>query len=710
MSTKPEIGGRIGRFQIEAEVGHGGMGVVYRAFDPTLGRRVAIKLIAPHLAEDEQALARFRREAAAAAGLRHPGIATVYEFGEHEGAPYIIFEWVEGPTLKAILAEEGPLPLERVLAIFDQLCAALQHAHTHGVVHRDLKPANVIVGSDGRATIVDFGLAWLASAPGITTTGSFFGTPAYMSPEQIQGLALDARSDLYSLAILLYEMLAGRPPFEAPSTAALLHKQAYVPPPPIAEFRRDLPAPIGRALKRALSKEAGRRFPTAEEFAQAVHGDPPSHPQPQQGKPRRLGFLRKKPWVGGGLLAVLSLGVLAVALIPRVSPEPARPPTPKPSVSAETPSEEPPPPEPPEPLEGGLWSSPAGDPAQTGLVPEGFSALDPNRRWFHEESEPHTVVAVGGGMVIFGAQTAESGGTLRALDWATGEVAWEVPLGSDIPSSPVIHPSLGLVYATTDAGELYAFDLAGEWRWMRSAEEMLGVAWGGVTVAPDGSLNLATDRGWIHALEPSTGEFYGSVDLSGSDVFVRRPAVIGSFVLAAGAGGSLQALDRASLQTAWTAWLPSHATTPPVVLEDAGLLFVGEQDGTVQAFTLATGGEVWAWQDDGSTVIGLACDGRRVYTALASGLVVALDPWSGDEAWRAEVSDVPAGAPLTDGNLVLIATGAGDARYLSAETGEEITAMRLSVGEPILGAPAPAGGWLFVSSASGISAFGPPAP
>jgi serine/threonine-protein kinase len=117
------------------------------------------------------------------------------------------------------------------------------------VVHRDNKPANVILGSDGRATIIDFGLAWLSSAPGITTNGAFFGTPAYMSPEQIQGLALDGRSDLYSLAVLLYEMLAGRPPFDAPSTAALLHKQLHAAP-PIAEFRRDLPAPIGRALKR----------------------------------------------------------------------------------------------------------------------------------------------------------------------------------------------------------------------------------------------------------------------------------------------------------------------------------------------------------------------------------------------------------------------------------------------------------------------------
>jgi outer membrane protein assembly factor BamB len=272
----------------------------------------------------------------------------------------------------------------------------------------------------------------------------------------------------------------------------------------------------------------------------------------------------------------------------------------------------------------------------------------------------------------------------------------------------MIHPTLDLVYVTTDAGELYAFDLAGEWRWMRDADDMLGVVWGGVTVAPDGSLYAATDQGWIHALEPSAGESYGSADLSGSDVFVRRPAVIGSFVLTTGAGGSLQALDRATLQSAWTAWLPSHATTPPLVLEDSGLLFVGEQDGTVQGFTLATGGEVWSWQD-GSTVTGLASDGWHVYGALDSGEVVALDPWSGDEAWRADVGGAPAGPPLSDGSLVVVATDAGEIRHLSAETGEEFVQMRLTLGEPILGAPAPAGGWLFVPTQSGVAAFGPPA-
>jgi outer membrane protein assembly factor BamB len=328
-------------------------------------------------------------------------------------------------------------------------------------------------------------------------------------------------------------------------------------------------------------------------------------------------------------------------------------------------------------------------------------------RWFHVETAPHTGLAVGNGVLVYGVRSPGGGGILRALDWSTGEPRWEVTLGAEIISPPVIHQTLGLVYAATDFGEIYAFDLAGEWKWMRTAAETRGVAWGGVTVAPDGSLNIASDGGWLHSLEPSAGRVQVSVDLSQSDLFVRRPAVIGSFVFATGSGGSLHALDRASLTVAWTTRLPSHATSAPLVLEDAGLLFVGEQDGTVQAFTLATGGEVWAWHD-GSTVAGLASDGDQVYAALTSGRVVALDPRSGSVAWSTEAGGALSTPPLTDGDHVLLASESGELIYLEADTGEESTEMRLWVGEGILGAPSPAGGWLFVPAQSGVLAYGPP--
>ncbi len=263
-------GTSIGRYEIEALVGQGGMGVVYRALDPALDRRVALKLLAAHLLGNPQAMARFRREATAVANLKHPNIATVFEFGEHQGQPFIAAEWIEGQTLTQLLTLQGPLPLTRALLLFDQLASALDYAHAYGVIHRDIKPSNIIVRADDHPTIVDFGLAWADTASSITATGSIFGTPHYMAPEQIEGKKVDGRADLYALACVLYEMLAGRPPFDDKSTPAILHKQLYEPPPPIRELNPRLPARVETVLAKALSKKPEDRFADAQSFGAAL--------------------------------------------------------------------------------------------------------------------------------------------------------------------------------------------------------------------------------------------------------------------------------------------------------------------------------------------------------------------------------------------------------------------------------------------------------
>ena len=196
----------ISRFVILGDVARGGMGIVYRALDPALDRLVALKVLAPPLADDAVSRQRFNREATAVSRLKHPNLALVYEFGEHEGHPYIAFEWISGRTLRDILAETGRLPPQTALALLSQIAAALDYAHQRGIVHRDIKPANIIVnGENGgdTATVVDFGLAWLATLPSITASGSFFGTPRYMAPEQISGAAIDQTADVYSLAFML---------------------------------------------------------------------------------------------------------------------------------------------------------------------------------------------------------------------------------------------------------------------------------------------------------------------------------------------------------------------------------------------------------------------------------------------------------------------------------------------------------------------------
>lgn len=260
----------IDRYEVEAEVARGGMGLVYRCYDPLHKRRVALKLMAAHLSDNDNALARFRREAALVASLKHTHIATFYELGDYASRPYFVMEWVDGRTLKEELATHQKLPLGRCLSLFAQLADAIGYAHAHGVVHRDLKPANIIIGPNDHTTIVDFGVALLDTAPSLTTTGLIVGTPLYMSPEQMRGQDLDGRSDQYSLAIILYEMLTGQFPYESIRVPAIYHQQMTGLPIPITERDPHISTAIEAALLRAMAKDPAQRFETMADFNQAL--------------------------------------------------------------------------------------------------------------------------------------------------------------------------------------------------------------------------------------------------------------------------------------------------------------------------------------------------------------------------------------------------------------------------------------------------------
>ncbi len=271
MAKSLTTGEQIDRFLIEDEVGRGGMGVVFRCLDALHERRVALKLLAPHLLSDSHALARFQREAALVATLNHPHIADFYEFGEELERPYIVLEWIEGKSLRDLLASKGELSLDVGLKLVNQLATALDYAHTYGVIHRDLKPANIMIRDDGHAKIVDFGTALLETAPSLTTTNFIVGTPLYMSPEQILGKPLDGRSDQYCLALIVYEMLAGEPPFTTTGTvAALYNLQLNVMPSPIHHLNPQLPPVLSEVMQIALAKEPIDRFGSILEFSQAL--------------------------------------------------------------------------------------------------------------------------------------------------------------------------------------------------------------------------------------------------------------------------------------------------------------------------------------------------------------------------------------------------------------------------------------------------------
>ena len=229
-------GRTLGQYIIRHEIGRGGMGVVYLADDTRLSRRVALKAIAPGAGSDARRRARMRQEARAAAGLSHPGIATVYALEEIDDQLYLACEYVPGLTLRALL-EGGPLPLHQVVDIAVQLARALAAAHAHGVVHRDLKPENVVRSGTGVVKVLDFGIARVESLSDarLTLTGSLVGTPAYMSPEQVRRHHVDFRSDLFSLGLLVYEMTSGSNPFHAETATATIARILETDPPPLSE-------------------------------------------------------------------------------------------------------------------------------------------------------------------------------------------------------------------------------------------------------------------------------------------------------------------------------------------------------------------------------------------------------------------------------------------------------------------------------------------
>lgn len=266
---------RISRYEILGELGRGSMGRVYLAHDPNTDRKVAVKLLAPPAgagAEEEAAArARFLLEARAAARLHHPGIVVVHDAGTdpESDRPFFAMEWVDGRSLAALLAERGPLPWPAAVRLAAQVAAALEHAHERGVVHRDVKPSNILLASDGVVKVSDFGIAKFV-AESHTLSGHVLGTPNYISPEQLRGEPVDGRTDLFSLAAVLYEMLTGEPPFKSDSMASITYKVAHLEPRPPSELRHDLPDGLERLLLRALAKSPAARPPSAGEFAREL--------------------------------------------------------------------------------------------------------------------------------------------------------------------------------------------------------------------------------------------------------------------------------------------------------------------------------------------------------------------------------------------------------------------------------------------------------
>jgi serine/threonine-protein kinase len=265
---------RIGRYKIVRELGRGAMGVVYHAIDPNIGRPVAIKTIyfggTRKPEEIDRQRERLFREARSAGMLSHPGIVTIYDVEQQGDLAYIAMEYVDGPTLDQVLSEAQPLAAERMFGILAQTAAALDYAHSKGIVHRDVKPANIMLSADGTAKIADFGIAKITAAENLTLTGAIVGTPHYMSPEQVQGQPVDGRSDQFSLAVIAYEMLTGEKPYTGEHLTTVVYKIVAEEPVPPHRLNPSLSTGIENVLRKALAKKADGRYRNSQDFIESL--------------------------------------------------------------------------------------------------------------------------------------------------------------------------------------------------------------------------------------------------------------------------------------------------------------------------------------------------------------------------------------------------------------------------------------------------------
>jgi TolB-like protein/Tfp pilus assembly protein PilF len=297
-----------GKYRIIEEIGHGGMGVVYKAEDLKLKRCVALKFLPPHLMDSPELKERFLIEAQAAAALSHPNICVIHEVGESEERPYIAMEYVEGETLRDRL-KKGPLETAEALDIITQVAAGLGEAHGKGIVHRDIKSANIMVTNKGQAKVMDFGLAKLRGGSSLTKSQTTLGTVAYMSPEQARGGDLDQRTDIWSLGVVLYEMLAGKLPFRGDHDQAVIHQIVHNEPEPLKKARPDVPPGLEEIVGQALAKKPADRYQSMEELHEdleaVAEGLKPLRARPRRAARRILGI--KAVYLYGALPAVLAL-------------------------------------------------------------------------------------------------------------------------------------------------------------------------------------------------------------------------------------------------------------------------------------------------------------------------------------------------------------------------------------------------------------------
>jgi outer membrane protein assembly factor BamB/predicted Ser/Thr protein kinase len=614
---------QIHRYELIEEIGRGGMGVVYRAYEAALDRTIALKILAPELAHQPGFVARLRREAISAARLRHPHIALLYEFGQADDTPFLAMEYVAGDSLRELL-EAGPLPPERALAILDQIGRALDYAHRMGIVHRDVKPSNILVGADDQAMLIDFGLAEISEHSLLTGDGAVLGTPHYMAPEQAAGRSAGPQADQYALAAVAYELLTGAPPFYGRSATAVVHAHIYELPPPPTERRPTLPAAVNAVLLRGLAKQPNERYASLADLLAALRAALAT-PMPRKRLPPR-----KRLLIGGlAGLAIAIAALLGTLLSYRASGN--------------------------GPQRASAQAIHAGVP-----LPQQIVWAYASER--HLAGGPAPVAS--GDMLIAGTLD----GQVLALQAGSGELRWRTGGGPSVlfgaPSA-----SKGLVFVGSTDGFVQGLSLSsGKVTWQT---RVVGVAQLAPTLDGD-RLIVTTDKGYIYLLQAGSGQVIWDRPLAQA----TQPPAVSHGRIFVSAGPTLFALDSSNGAVDWSFDARDAITTRAVIAGD--MVVVGTERGQLYALRMADGQLHLHYQASGALGAAPAASASALYVADQSGSLTAISLTNATVLWRFHTGAAILAAPLlTDERLYF---GAADGLFyaLDARSGAELARIQLA--------------------------------
>jgi serine/threonine protein kinase len=688
-------GSRVARYLLEEQIGRGGMAVVFRAHDAGLDRRVALKILGPEVAESAGFRQRFIRESRAAAAVDDPHIIPVFEAGEADGLLFIAMRLVLGGDVGSLIRTQGPLAPARAAWIVSGVASALDAAHAYGLVHRDVKPGNMLLdarpGRPDHVYLSDFGLskAWQASTA-LTGTGLFLGTVDYAAPEQIQGRAVDGRSDQYALGCAAFELLAGEPPFRQDEAVAVMYAQLSAPPPPLAGRQAGLPPAVDAVFARVLAKSPDERYGSCGEFADALRsalglgayesgsqdiqqdfsvradaptvGQPsedqptegqtsegqtsegqPSEDQPSEDQPAGRSR-RRRAIAAGAVVAVVGL-LIAIAIVVT-----------RPGTALTVPG-----------LRwsyttaGKISSSPvvAGGIVYIGSDDDRVYALDAATgvvRWTYTTagniftSSP----AVAGGTVYIGSQDE-----VYALDAATGAVRWIYTAAGPVDSSPVLAD--GTVYIGSNDKEVYALDAAtGHRRW---AYATAGIVFSSAVVT-GGTVYIGSGDDDLYALDAATGHRRWSYPTRGK-VF-SRPAVSGGIVYVGSDDHKMYALDAVTGRLRWSYTTAGKVASSPVVA--GGVVYFGSNDHKVYALDAMTGRVRWSYTTGGKVFSSPVVSGGVVYIGSNDDKVYALDAATGHKYWAYATGGSVDSSPAVKGGIVYIGSSDHKVYALTAKS------------------------------------------